>query len=125
MKFCPYCGASLLGGAASFCPECGRQVPQQEPDRAARPQPDKKKRPADRPPIMRRGKRPRQELQRPPRRKKNPMDINYDGYYDDVEPIDAGQQGERMDPEMLKKTALMLVGALGVILLAIVFMTVL
>ena len=53
------------------------------------------------------------------------MDINYDGYYDDVEPIDAGQHGERMDPEMLKKTALMLVGALGVILLAIVFMTVL
>ena len=48
-----------------------------------------------------------------------------DGYYDDVKPIDAGQQGERMDLEMLKKTALMLVGALGVILLAVVFMTLL
>ena len=124
MKFCPYCGASLLGGAASFCPECGRQVPQQEPDQASRLQPGKKKRPAEIPPLHRK-KRPRQEPQRPPRRKKNPMDINYDGYYDDVEPIDAGQQGERMDPEMLKKTALMLVGALGVILLAVVFMTLL
>ena len=124
MKFCPYCGASLLGGAASFCPECGRQVPQQEPDRAARPQPGKKRRPTEIPPS-RRKKRPQQEPQRPPRRKKNPMDINYDGYYDDVKPIDAGQQGERMDPEMLKKTALMLVGALGVILLAVVFMTLL
>ena len=124
MKFCPYCGASLLGGAASFCPECGRQIPQQEPDQAPRPQPVKKRRPTEIPPS-RRKKRPRQEPQRPPRRKKKPMDINYDGYYDDVKPIDAGQQGERMDSEMLKKTALMLVGALGVILLAVVFMTLL
>lgn len=124
MKFCPYCGASLLGGAASFCPECGRQIPQQEPDQAPRPQPGKKRRPTEIPPS-RRKKRPRQEPQRPPRRKKKPMDINYDGYYDDVKPIDAGQQGERMDSEMLKKTALMLVGALGVILLAVVFMTLL
>ena len=124
MKFCPYCGASLLGGAASFCPECGRQIPQQEPDQAPRPQPGKKRRPTEIPPS-RRKKRPRQEPQRTPRRKKNPMDINYDGYYDDVKPIDAGQQGERMDSEMLKKTALMLVGALGVILLAVVFMTLL
>ena len=124
MKFCPYCGASLLGGAASFCPECGRQIPQQEADQAPRPQPGRKRRPTEIPPS-RRKKRPQQEPQRPPRRKKTPMDINYDGYYDDVEPIDAGQQGERMDPEMLKKTALMLVGALGVILLAVVFMTLL
>ena len=124
MKFCPYCGASLLVGAASFCPECGRQIPQQEPDQAPRPQPGRKRRPTEIPPS-RRKKRPRQEPQRPPRRKKNPMDINYDGYYDDVKPIDAGQQGERMDSEMLKKTALMLVGALGVILLAVVFMTLL
>ena len=124
MKFCPYCGASLLGGAASFCPECGRQIPQQEPDQAPRPQPGRKRRPTEIPPS-RRKKRPRQEPQRPPRRKKNPMDINYDGYYDDVKPIDAGQQGERMDSEMLKKTALMLVGALGVILLAVVLMTLL
>ena len=124
MKFCPYCGASLLGGAASFCPECGRQIPQQEPDQAPRPQPGRKRRPTEIPPS-RRKKRPRQEPQRTPRRKKKPMDINYDGYYDDVKPIDAGQQGERMDSEMLKKTALMLVGALGVILLAVVFMTLL
>ena len=124
MKYCPYCGASLLGGAASFCPECGRQVPQQEPDQASRQQPRKKKRSAEIPPLHRK-KRPRQEPQWPPRRKKNPMDINYDGYYDDVKPVDAGRQGERMDPEMVKKIALMLVGALGVILLAIVFMTVL
>ena len=32
MKYCPYCGASLVGGAASFCAECGKRSP---PDRGA------------------------------------------------------------------------------------------
>lgn len=27
MKYCPFCGATLLGGAASFCAECGKAVP--------------------------------------------------------------------------------------------------
>ena len=31
MKYCPYCGASLVGGAASFCAECGKKDPR--PDR--------------------------------------------------------------------------------------------
>lgn len=31
------------------------------------------------------------------------MDINYDGYYDDVKPVDAGEQEEGVDPEMVKK----------------------
>lgn len=51
------------------------------------------------------------------------MDINYDGYYKDVQPIDAGQQGKRMDPDMTKKIALLLVGAVLVIILAAVLMT--
>ena len=31
------------------------------------------------------------------------MDINYDGYYDDIQPIDAGVRGEGMDPELVKR----------------------
>ena len=37
MKYCPYCGASLVGGATSCCAECGKtipvraEVPQSEP----------------------------------------------------------------------------------------------
>lgn len=46
------------------------------------------------------------------------MDINYDGYYNDVKPIDAGQQRDRLDPELIKKVILLVAGALGVILLA-------
>ena len=53
------------------------------------------------------------------------MDVNYDGYYDDVQPIDAGQLGERMDPELIKRIILLVVGALGVIILATVLMSVL
>ena len=30
MKYCPYCGASLVGGAASFCAECGKKIPVRE-----------------------------------------------------------------------------------------------
>ena len=46
------------------------------------------------------------------------MDINYDGYYDDVQPTDAGQQSDRMDPEMIKQVALLLCGAVLIIILA-------
>ena len=27
MKYCPYCGAELVDGAASFCAECGKSLP--------------------------------------------------------------------------------------------------
>lgn len=53
------------------------------------------------------------------------MDINYDGYYNDVKPIDAGQQRDRLDPELIKKVILLVAGSLGVILLAIAFMALL
>jgi len=26
MKYCPYCGAALMGGAVSFCSECGKKL---------------------------------------------------------------------------------------------------
>lgn len=53
------------------------------------------------------------------------MDINYDGYYNDVQPVDAGQLGERMDPELVKRIVLLIVGAVGVIVLAAIMMSVL
>ena len=30
MKYCPYCGADLADGAASFCMECGKSLPTAE-----------------------------------------------------------------------------------------------
>lgn len=68
MKFCPYCGAPLSGGAASFCPECGKSL---RIEKAAG--------------TRRRKKRPPQQKSRqaPHHRSRpiNPMDVNYDGYY--------------------------------------------
>ena len=36
MKFCPYCGAPLVGSAVSFCAECGKPLPGQK-DTGGRP----------------------------------------------------------------------------------------
>ena len=120
MKFCPYCGASIVGGAASFCAECGKRIPAHGPQSASAPPPREQRATA---PEKRKGPRPK--ARHPPKRKKKPMDINYDGYYNDVEPIDAGQHGDHMDPELIKKIVLLAAGTLGVILLAIAFMALL
>ena len=109
MKFCPYCGVSLPGSAASFCPECGKALPikktsvtRQQKRRPSRPRPSQTPQPRTRP--------------------VNPMDINYDGYYDDIQPIDAGVRGEGMDPELVKRIVLIILGAGGTIILAITLM---
>ncbi len=105
MKFCPYCGASLPGGAASFCPECGKPLPV---GNTAGTQEQKKRRPQQKP------------KQRP--RPLNPMDVSYDGYYNDIQPIDAGARGEGMDPELIKRIGMVILCAVGAIVLSVALM---
>lgn len=50
--------------------------------------------------------------------KRNPMDEHYDRYYDDVQPIDADRVGEHMDPELVKRIALVILGAAGMVILS-------
>ena len=50
------------------------------------------------------------------------MDVNYDGYYDDIKPVDAGVRGEGVDPELVKRIALIILGAIVVITLSIILM---
>ena len=50
---------------------------------------------------------------------------DYDGYYDDVEPMDAGDARPGLDREMIKKIIFLVLGALLVIGLCVVLMTVL
>lgn len=102
MKFCPHCGASLSGGAASFCPECGNPLRQQGEPAQAKRAASSKTCPS----------KPRRGPQRPP---KNPMDENYDGYYDDVPTVDADRVGEGLDPALLKRVLLLILGAVAVI----------
>ncbi|MPM32174.1 hypothetical protein SDC9_78733 [bioreactor metagenome] len=109
MKFCPHCGASLCGDAASFCPECGKPLTQRRaPAKVRGPGPSKAS-----------TSTPRRGAQRPP---KNPMDESYDGYYDDVPTMDADRVGEGLDPALLKRILLLILGAVAIIVLAAVLM---
>ena len=115
MKYCPYCGASLVGGAASFCAECGKKIPVRAEAPQSEPKTTGKTRIREKPTAPQRRRKPNPGPPNPAKRRKNPMDVNYDGYYDDVKPVDAGEQEERIDPELVKRIAILLAGVLVVI----------
>ena len=129
MKYCPYCGATLLGSAASFCAVCGKKIPnapQIEPEDSGTQvesptiaKPTDKSRP--RKPLKQREFAPKKQLRTQPEQ----HDDGYDGYYDDVPPLDNGRERERLDPEMIKKICLIIVGALAIIGLSVALMFVL
>ena len=144
MRYCPFCGAELLGPEVSFCTECGKHLPTEAtsqteteaPHTAADP-PRKSKKKA----VSTRLKRKPQKKSRPSiegapterlqsqsgeedRPEPEPAD-DYDGYYDDVEPIDAGSTRPGLDREMIKKISFLVIGALLVIGLCVVMMTLL
>ena len=41
MKYCPYCGASVLDDTVSFCSECGKKlsIPAKQPEGREQPKP--------------------------------------------------------------------------------------
>lgn len=122
MKYCPFCGATLLGSAASFCAECGKQVqngskvePKDSTEVLCAASAGTKT--ARKPPIKRSAKQatsPRTEIS-------SPSD-GYDGYYDDVPTLDNGHEREPLDPETIKKIVMIIGGALLVISLAVLAM---
>jgi hypothetical protein len=59
------------------------------------------------------------------RQKPDPRDEGYDGYYNDVKPIDNGHTRDRLDPELIKRAVLVAAGALVLIILSVVLMYVL
>ena len=99
MKYCPFCGAELLPGALSFCPECGEALPA--------------------PHVSVQGSAAPTQKERRKRNQKSPavpeVDPNYDGYYDDVQPIDADREREGMDTRLIGKVALVCLGVALVI----------
>lgn len=113
MKYCSYCGASILEGAA-FCMECGETIPvgdvPQEKKRTA-PQTRKERRSKPRPPKAEESPRPQSSYE-----------DGYDGYYDDVPVLDEGAFGEKLDKELVRRILLVGMGALAVVILAVVLM---
>lgn len=144
MKYCPFCGAELPGLEVSFCAECGKQLPpgtQPQIETAASPtaaDPSRKRKKKPAPSRLKREpkKEPRSSIEGSPTDRlesqsggedsldAEPAD-DYDGYYDDVEPIDAGGTRPGLDREMIKKISFLVLGALLVIGLCVVMMTLL
>ena len=60
------------------------------------------------------------ERERQGRQEKRPGD--YDGYYDDILPSDEGQLGDGIDPELVKKVAVIVGSVLLIVVLCIVLM---
>ena len=114
MKYCPYCGAEILSGAFSFCPSCGESLPvlaqlvAEKPPGKPSPQREKAKK-----------ERPRKK-ERPPRKAKQLIlseveALDYDGYYEDVQPIDADRQREGVDTRLILRVVLLVAGVALVI----------
>ena len=154
MKFCPYCGASFAGSAVSFCSKCGRTLladakPYETPDEAVS-LPARREKELGTPLdikkesasgyrklaklIMQPGHENAATKKRVKRKKKRPevsnrqtpdIDEGYDGYYNDVAPIDSGHIHERVDPELIKRIVYIAAGALATIILSIILMNLL
>lgn len=114
VKFCPYCGAEILSGAFSFCPSCGESLPvlaQPAAEKSSgKPSPKGEKAKKERP-------RKRERLPRKPKRPVPPEveALDYDGYYEDVQPIDADRQREGVDTRLILRVALLVAGVALVI----------
>lgn len=107
-----------------------QRTPPKQPQAAPRPPQTQNKRP----PVKKRKKPASPVRPKPDRRKqqtpqskpaRDPMDENYDGYYDDVPTIDDGQTKEKLEPELIKRIVLVAVGAIVMIILSVVIMYVL
>ena len=130
MKYCPYCGATLVDSAAPFCAECGKALPSPESPEPAQDiplRPAKIRRPV--PP-----KRKSVSREQPPssihsgnmlEQSSNHNDAGYDGYYNDVEPLDNAHTRDKMNPELLKRIIFVAAGALLIVILSVVLMYVL
>ena len=71
MKYCPYCGASLVGGAASFCAECGKKIPTQTEAPQSKPKPKGKTSVRERPAPKQKRRSPPTGPAHPAKRKRN------------------------------------------------------
>ena len=113
MRFCPYCGAELAEEGIRFCNapkvrlECGKElsVPgtdsmehtaEKETESKAVEQSGDTGKGAG---TVRNEKIPVQEG--------FPVDGDYDGYYDDILPADAGRDGDGPDRELIRKVVIL------------------
>lgn len=120
MKYCPYCGAVLIDGAASFCADCGKTLPVREEEKPSK-EPESHQIEKSKPPTKKSAKPPKKKKASPKVKTAPdpecppPVDDGYDGYYDDVPPFDGEKQKEGLDAGLIKK----IVAVTGVMLLIV------
>lgn len=129
MKFCPYCGAELANGEAPFCSECGKSLSGVIPENA---QTESENKPIKRKPDRKRQKAKKKGKHLPtvPAEPSSVSDENqvfsqddgYDGYYDDVPPLDEGSHREGIDKDLLKKIAALVIGVLVIVAACVALM---
>ena len=144
MKYCPYCGAELVDGAASFCAECGKSLPsaaakvpddsgyepadKMEPEQSGISKPEgreekqpvqkkerKLKRKSDRSKGKNRKEKKPKEPAPEPESEEKPEDPDYDGYYDDILPPDLDRQREGLDKKLIQRVTV-ITGVVAVII---------
>ena len=114
MKFCPYCGADLVEDAVSFCAECGKQLPSGKSQKENA----KEKTTIKKTSKMKKRTKPIKQTESN-FEDETVVDDGYDGYYEDVRPIDEGHEREGVDKELIKKIAI-IIGVLFVVIIACV-----
>ena len=118
MKYCPYCGANLIDGTVSFCSECGKSIK----GRKTKAKSEKK------PPAERRKKSktkvPKDVVKETevPEETTEVVDDGYDGYYDDVLPVDESVERQGLDKEMIKNLIIIIAGVIVAISICVVAM---
>lgn len=123
MKFCPFCGASVLDDTVSFCSECGKslsisakQTEEKEPSKPTK-KPTKKKDSGSSTHLKK--KKPKNSNPEPPKPSEEEIkaEDGYDGYYDDIVPTDTGKPREGVDWVLMKKIGL--IGAAVVVIICL------
>ena len=137
MRYCPYCGAELTDREAPFCSECGKslagEAPMTDTQETAAPKEDG----GGTHTKAGKSKRKQRKLKNPEGGKKSDRiadshqpgeeeiqaaDGGYDGYYDDVLPMDEGSHGEGIDRDLVKKIIGLAAGALVIVVACVAIM---
>ena len=121
LKYCTYCGTELEDERGVFCPECGNTLSDEAKfsnEHKEKTKKEKRRKQKGNKKLNRRNTIPNEnyiaELER--------VDDGYDGYYDDVLPVDEGKFRQGIDKEMLKRIIGLLVGVLITIFACVAIM---
>lgn len=119
MKFCPFCGASVLDDTVSFCSECGKSlsISAKQPEEKEPSKPAKKKDSGSSTHLKK--KKPKNSNLDPPKpsEEEAKAEDGYDGYYDDIVPTDTGKPREGVDWVLMKK-----IGLIGAAVVVIIYL---